>query len=100
MKSDLTLGQPEELLNVQSRAYFKKDKVCYYSISAPQDANPGDYIYLQMVSLSNSEAFVTISSSMTNSDPVYCAISAGTTLLARNPNKVFISFSQIDILTY
>ena len=46
MKSDLTLGQPEELLNVQSRAYFKKDKVCYYSISAPKEANPGDYIYL------------------------------------------------------
>lgn len=93
-ESDLTLGQPEELMNVQSRAYFKKDKVCYYSISAPATATAGDYVYLRMVSLSNSEAFITIASSMTDSNPVYCAISAGTTLLARNPNKFFISFKS------
>ena len=73
-KSDWTLGTPEELMAIQSRAYFKKDKVCYYSISTPPTANPGDYLYLQMVSLVNTEAFITITKSMTETAPVYCAI--------------------------
>ena len=47
-------------MTIQSRAYFKKDKVCYFSIAAPDTANDGDYIYLQMVGLMNSEAFITM----------------------------------------
>ena len=31
---------------------------------------------------------------MTGASPVYCAISAGTTLVARKPNKFFISFKS------
>ena len=81
-------------MSIQSRAYFKKDKVCYYSISAPANANAGDYLYLQIVSLSNSEAFITVAEQMTDTSPVYCAINAGTTLVARNPDKFFISFKS------
>ena len=92
--SDLSLAQPLELTTIQSRSYFKKDKVCYYSIQAPDNAAAGDYIYLQMVGLSNTEAFITIAPQMTDSSPVYCAITAGTTLVARKPNKFFISFKS------
>ena len=93
-KSDWMLDAPEELISIQSRALFKKDKVCYYSISTPPTANPGDYLYLSMVSLVNTEAFITITKSMTETAPVYCAIAAGTTLVARHPDKFFISFKS------
>ena len=72
--SDWVLDTPEELISIQSRALFKKDKVCYYSISTPPTARPGDYLYLQMVSLVNTEAFITITKSMTETEPIYCAI--------------------------
>ena len=47
-----------------------------------------------MVGLSNTEAFITIAPQITDASPVYCAITAGTTLVARKPNKFFISFKS------
>lgn len=71
---------------------FKSNKVCYYDIQAPAEALTDDFLYLTFIAMNNVEAFVTITPSMDSEDIIYCQVSAGDTLLAKHPNKFFISF--------
>ena len=49
-RNDYVLSPDGYIASVQSSPEFKRNKVCYYTISGPLDAKEGDLLYFKVVS--------------------------------------------------
>ena len=73
--SSSLISLPANGANIQtiSSTSYSKNRVCYYEVKAPITAKDGDYIYLDIISLIDSEVAIQIASDPTiNDDTVYC----------------------------
>ena len=49
-------------------------------------------MYVEITSLSNVQAFVSIKADISDPDSVICNVGNGDTILLRHPNKLFMSY--------
>jgi len=87
-----TTGDP---ISIQSKPAFKRNKVCYYTITGPADASNGDLIYLKVISTTSVVVSVTIADDMKDTTPkIECKnMMTSGVLVARHPQQFYITFT-------
>jgi hypothetical protein len=62
-------------------------------VNGPANASDGDLIYFKLITILKSSVSVVIANDMNDgSSRIVCVLNAGQTVVARHPQKIFISF--------
>lgn len=96
-RNDYVLSSDSYIASIQSTPLFKRNKVCYYTLSGPIGAANGDLLYLKVIQNLKVKSVITMALDMNDQTPkVVCNMDAGNVIVARHPQKFFVSFAASE----
>jgi hypothetical protein len=76
-RNDFDLSPEGFIASIQSSPQFKRNKVCYYTISGPLDAKEGDLLYLKVIQKNQVNAVIAMAIDRNDQTPkIVCNVQA------------------------